>query len=121
MCAEKAVSKCETQIRKAFAEIKSSTERMNFLNHYLREGRAAYAQWLFNSYDERRKRANYVISRLEIRLMVFHRDGNKCVKCGSRKYLQIDHIIAVRNGGDDDLKNFQTLCGKCNASKGARQ
>lgn len=54
-----------------------------------------------------------------LRAGVFARDGNKCVKCGSSEKLNADHIVAIANGGTNNVSNFQTLCQRCNCSKGA--
>lgn len=35
--------------------------------------------------------------------------------------IEIDHIIPVAKGGNADLSNLQTLCKKCNRSKGAKR
>lgn len=55
-----------------------------------------------------------------IRMRVFERDNYKCVKCGSQSNLQADHVIPERKGGPTTLENLQTLCARCNRSKGAR-
>ena len=55
-----------------------------------------------------------------IRIQVFERDAFRCVKCGSWENLTVDHIVPVVAGGAHHLDNFQTLCGSCNAAKGAR-
>lgn len=52
------------------------------------------------------------------RLAAKRRDGWKCIKCGSRTRLEVDHKIALRDGGDPfELRNLQTLCGSCHAKK----
>lgn len=48
---------------------------------------------------------------------VFERDGHQCVECGSADRLEVDHIMPMAAGGDDELSNLQTLCKPCNASK----
>lgn len=53
-------------------------------------------------------------------LVVFKRDGYRCVACGSDEDLTVDHIFPWSKGGSDELDNLQTLCGTCNSSKGAR-
>lgn len=46
------------------------------------------------------------------------RDNNCCVKCGSEKEVQVDHIIAIMNGGEMwDEENLQTLCKECHNKK----
>jgi len=52
-----------------------------------------------------------------IRKEIFERDGYKCVKCNSKKYLELDHIIPVSKGGKSVRSNYQTLCQKCNIKK----
>ncbi|MBD2458413.1 HNH endonuclease [Nostoc sp. FACHB-87] len=42
---------------------------------------------------------------------------NQCAYCGSNKQIQIDHFIAVNNGGSDCIGNFVAACRKCNRDK----
>ena len=62
-----------------------------------------------------------------LRRCVLSRDDFKCVYCGASPKqnpiirLQIDHIIPVSRGGKSVLENLQTLCEKCNYTKGAKQ
>jgi 5-methylcytosine-specific restriction endonuclease McrA len=82
--------------------------------------RQAYGDYLWKSYPERRKRANYAISKEELRIMVFTRDEYQCKNCQSGERLEVDHIISVLNGGTDGPENLQTLCCQCNRRKGAK-
>ncbi len=51
-------------------------------------------------------------------LAVFDKNGYRCISCGSRKELTVDHIVPITRGGTDDMGNLQTLCRSCNAAKG---
>lgn len=52
------------------------------------------------------------------RLMAKRRDGWRCVQCGAKGRIEVDHITALRHGGDPfDLSNLQCLCPGCHARK----
>lgn len=57
----------------------------------------------------------------ELRQETFNRDGRKCVICGAKEDLSIDHIIPRSKGGTNDPENLQTLCRSCNSSKKNRE
>lgn len=46
--------------------------------------------------------------------------GNRCLRCGCRGPLTLDHVIPVSKGGRNDTSNFQPLCFSCNVTKGTR-
>lgn len=49
---------------------------------------------------------------------VLKRDDYTCFYCGKRGgILEIDHILPVSKGGNDDLSNLVTACRKCNRQK----
>lgn len=54
------------------------------------------------------------------------RDNFTCCACGNSTHkepnllLEIDHIVPVAKGGPTEESNLQTLCWKCNRSKGAK-
>ena len=57
-----------------------------------------------------------------VRYEVLKRAGGRCELCGiphEERALEVDHIVPRKQGGPDDLANFQALCWKCNANKGA--
>jgi diadenosine tetraphosphate (Ap4A) HIT family hydrolase len=84
------------------------------INDYLEKRGAAV-------YDHRRAALGYVSGSL--RYEVLRRAGNRCELCGipaKERFLEVDHIIPRKHGGQDDLTNLQALCYKCNANKGAR-
>ncbi|QDY69318.1 HNH endonuclease [Qingshengfaniella alkalisoli] len=53
-----------------------------------------------------------------VRKQAKDRDDWKCVTCGNRGRLEVDHIVAIRDGGAPyDLSNLQTLCVRCHSRK----
>jgi 5-methylcytosine-specific restriction endonuclease McrA len=62
-----------------------------------------------------------------LRMKVFKRDNFTCKNCGFSpdneddcKMLCADHIHPEKHGGKATLDNLQTLCRKCNSSKGSK-
>jgi len=55
----------------------------------------------------------------DIRTEVWRRDSGRCVKCGSQRNLEFDHVIPVALGGSSTARNIQLLCEACNRAKGA--
>ena len=51
---------------------------------------------------------------LYVKPVIFKRDKNKCVKCGSTKRLELAH---KRYGSDLTIKDFETLCKKCHVNE----
>lgn len=62
----------------------------------------------------------------KLREEIKQRDDYTCQHCGNSTkkepnlLLEIDHIIPVSKGGITSKENLQTLCWKCNRSKGAK-
>ena len=56
----------------------------------------------------------------EVRATVYARDNHRCVSCGTRRDLTVDHITPLIFGGADSEENYQTLCRACNTVKGTR-
>ena len=57
---------------------------------------------------------------LALRFAVFKRDNFRCAICGksgSEARLEVDHIVAVSNGGENEMTNLQLLCFECNRGK----
>ena len=55
-----------------------------------------------------------------LRLEVLDRDKWRCVACGRRSRLEIDHRTSMNRGGDPyALENLQTLCRQCHFDKTA--
>jgi len=61
-----------------------------------------------------------------LREYIKNRDEYKCCSCGNgtenepNLLLEIDHILPLSKGGLTKLENLQTLCWRCNRSKGAK-
>lgn len=56
------------------------------------------------------------------RFQVFKRDEFRCCYCGQcppNVVLEVDHIIAVANGGTNQIDNLITACFDCNRGKSA--
>ena len=62
----------------------------------------------------------------KLRNYIKQRDNYTCKQCGNSTYqeanllLEIDHIIPIAKGGLTEEQNLQTLCWKCNRSKGSK-
>ena len=65
-----------------------------------------------------------IIISTQVREKVFERNNHQCQSCNkidlTAKNLQVDHIIALAQGGPNDMSNLQTLCAKCNREKSAK-
>ncbi|NCA82419.1 MAG: HNH endonuclease [Opitutae bacterium] len=51
------------------------------------------------------------------KVTAFDRDGWKCVVCGSTNNLEMDHAVALMNGGANDISNLYALCHVCHVEK----
>ena len=65
--------------------------------------------------NKAREHSRYI--RRGIQIEVWKRDGGACTfvsdtgkRCGSRKYLEWDHIIAFAHGGPSETQNLRLLC-----------
>ena len=52
------------------------------------------------------------------RTNIFKRDNNRCLYCGTRESLTLDHVLPKAQGGRDTWENLATACQKCNSKKG---
>ncbi|QNH60731.1 HNH endonuclease [Hymenobacter sediminicola] len=55
--------------------------------------------------------------RFRLKQEVFANAGNRCVYCGARYPLTLDHIIPLSKGGGWHKENLQCLCAPCNEAK----
>ena len=59
-----------------------------------------------------------------LRFEVFKRDSFKCQYCGASApdvILEVDHIVPVAEGGENDMMNLITSCRDCNRGKGKKK
>ena len=114
---------------KKFNEMTTSVLKMRRLNLFdssvldmvLRISDDKYQRYLeFNSRKLVRRRANGYTSKKEIRQHVIDTYGDSCLCCGSGDDLQIDHIVPVSMGGENNIDNLQPLCKGCNIKKGTK-
>lgn len=52
----------------------------------------------------------------KIRLTILNRDNHQCAYCG-REATEVDHIIAIANGGTNEPSNLVAACKPCNGRK----
>lgn len=60
----------------------------------------------------------------KVRFEVFKRDSFTCQYCGAEApnaVLHVDHVLPVKEGGDNEITNLVTACAACNMGKGARK
>lgn len=83
----------------------------------------AYSDWHDGSYTPKQSN-NIQFKKKKISakkaLYVYRRDGFKCKNCGSSDDLTVDHIQPESLGGSGCTDNLQTLCRRCNSSKGVK-
>ena len=58
-----------------------------------------------------------------VRLQALRRDDWRCVQCGHRGRLEVDHVVPVRTRPDlaFAVENLQTLCRTCHSRKTHRE
>lgn len=72
------------------------------------------------AYKQSRINACVFTSKSNIRKRVFELYGKQCLCCGSTKKIALDHVVSIKNGGENSIDNLQPLCMSCNSSKGYR-
>lgn len=90
---------------------------------------AAYKNWAANNKDKLRAYDHNYRARLrnaegvltsQVILSVLATYGELCLKCGSTKNIEIDHVVPLSRGGTNLFDNLQPLCKSCNSGKGGR-
>lgn len=97
-------------------EIKLNIENLNHLLNYLND----VIKWTKSVAGQR------ALMTSQLRDKIKHRDNFKCCYCNlgiidePNLLLEIDHKIPLSKGGMTTYDNLQTLCWKCNRTKGAK-
>ena len=103
--------------RKDFKETLDSIFSLaNKLSKKINKAEKVYQKLVSIRYEVKPSSSRYIPK--AVRQAVLIRDNYRCVKCGSQKDLQFDHIVAVANGGSNEEANVQILCSVCNWEKG---
>lgn len=72
----------------------------------------------FRRKAEKTKDRQYIAKNYDsIFVQIGRRDGFHCAACKTTHDLQIDHVMPLALGGDNQLSNLQLLCASCNLSK----
>lgn len=96
--------------------IKLNIENLNHLINYLNDE----IKWRKSIAGQR------ALMTSNLRNEIKERDNYKCCSCNNginnepNLLLEIDHIIPLSKGGETIYENLQTLCWKCNRTKGAK-
>jgi hypothetical protein len=72
-------------------------------------------KWAYKENKYKRKAVNPTV-----RYRVMERDKFKCVLCGATAkddLLELDHIVAVSDGGGNEESNLRVLCYHCNVGR----
>jgi hypothetical protein len=97
-------------------DIKLDLNNLNLLVNYLND----LIKWRKSIAGQR------ALMTTKLRSQIKNRDGFKCCNCGigisdePNLLLEIDHIIPLSKGGMTSIDNLQTLCWKCNRTKGSK-
>lgn len=83
-----------------------------------RKSRAVITYTAEDFYQKQKRFKNKKAKGAQKRRIIFDRDGNACLKCGSTECLTLDHVNPISKGGDSSIDNLQTLCYDCNNKKG---
>jgi hypothetical protein len=66
------------------------------------------------------KRMRFTARKDKFYKLLVERDGEFCKVCRTTEKLQVDHVLALSRGGENELSNMQILCAYHNQSKGNR-
>ena len=91
---------------------------------------AEYHKKYYDAHPEKmqQKNANYKAKKKKSGGVITAKDwtdilekyDKKCLCCGSREKLEMDHVVPLSIGGSNTKDNIQPLCRSCNARKGRK-
>lgn len=67
----------------------------------------------------RRVKGRYDRTFTNLRPLVFERDGGVCVYC-ARPATVVDHVVALVDGGQNEMSNLVACCASCNRRRATR-
>lgn len=104
------------------AGIAVAIARRDLLPHYLSDTYGFYNKdfYVMSYQNQESNTAGHHWIRDESRIAIYRRDGWKCLICGSRHDLTLDHITTRVSGGSNHPNNLYTSCRSCNSSRGSR-
>lgn len=75
--------------------------------------KGGYVEWKNFSMKHKMKAATLRKKAKKIRPQILSRQNGKCFICGSREFLEVHHIVHLKDGGTNHPNNLQALCRKC--------
>lgn len=94
-----------------------SPELLEDERYKVRQFRLKHAEYLNAPEKKARRIACAYTSNENNRKIVFDRWGAACLCCGEEKNMTLDHVVPVREGGENSIENMQPLCMACNSRK----
>lgn len=118
-CSEYAVA-ARAEFEGASLAASKAAAKVEWLRKIVEEARDVIERKTKTTYEYCRMIASRAISNPSVRSEVFDASNFCCKHCGGKDFLSVDHIVSVKNGGRNEMENYQCLCISCNSKKGAR-
>lgn len=81
---------------------------------------ADYRKQIIKNKSSKEKYKSFKGNKNKIKEVLIKRDGAKCKWCNTpleRDEMTIDHLIPIKNGGGNGIKNLRILCEDCHIMK----
>lgn len=122
-----AFKKCDTVLERLDIDTSVLAERLitttairNKVFRLLNRFAWIYEKRYGQQYPIARMRASSAVRYSGARKTLLSQGDGCCAHCKGAKDLTVDHIVAVKNGGGNELENLQILCRPCNSKKGSK-